>query len=1103
MTQGSLFADVAQPPLSLPAIEIRPISHRIGQIRHILAPPRIVEIKETSRFATSKRISETLLRLSSGEVVLVTERAKLARPAEVDGVLQKLDSGKYRWLNHRRIEAFDAAVAARGWAAVVGEITKAWNGAFTYRREIQDADGRVAVGNEGLRPPQLGALHAIGAHWSLGHAPATIVMPTGTGKTETMLSTLVTDSQNTLLYVVPFEDQLIQTARKFLSLGLLRALNVLAPDAPNPIVGIVTKRPHTVEDLGFFAQCHAVIGTMSALGEGDALPLAKDIAERIETLIVDEAHHLGAEGWMRFREAFAQRRVLQFTATPFRRDGRLVDGAVIYNYPLRMAQRDNYFKKISFVPIYELDNDKGDQMIAETAVTILRTDLANGLNHLAMARCVNIKRAQQVFALYQALAPDLHPILVHSELDDTDGRIADLRAGRNRIAVCVNMLGEGFDLPELKVAAIHDMHRSLAPLLQFTGRFTRTAIGNIGDATVVANIADPDVPAALERLYSEDADWNQLLSEYSSDAARQHAELVEFLQQSKRLDDEVDDEKTSISHQLLRPTMGTLIFRAEKFEPKRFHEGLPGEFEVRQVWLNDVSKTLFFVTRIDNPLKWTRSKEVRDRQWALFVLHFDAALKLLYLSSTDKESSFSDLAKAVGATELIFGDVIFRSLGHINRLIFQSVGVKKHGRRNLRYAMYTGGDVAEALSVSERAGSVKSNLSGSGWEDGNPVTIGCSYKGRVWSKERGPIPRFIKWCENVGAKIVDDTIDTKNIIANVLIPEEQTTLPDKPMLGIEWPNELLSHSDERIDLQQNGNEQPLSMFGLEIVETDAATSILTFSVTSADATITGDFTLTVGGAEGYSVRQTRGAPILLSMGRTETGLEAVLSDYPPLVRFIDLTELDGNLLIRSQSPQALVIPEERFEVWDWAGVDLVKESIWKEGAARQDSIQWRAAQHFINGGFDIVFDDDAAGEAGDLVCIKEEMDRLRVALVHCKFSGGVEAGERIKDVVDVSSQAVRSAKWKSKFKNLCSHIVGREKRMATAARPTRFLAGHASDINRLAKVSRFKEICLEILIVQPGLSQAGRTPEQSAVLAAALSYLKETVGVDLDVICSA
>jgi hypothetical protein len=39
----------------------------------------------------------------------------------------------------------------------------------------------------------------------------------------------------------------------------------------------------------------------------------------------------------------------------------------------------------------------------------------------------------------------------------------------------------------------------------------------------------------------------------------------------------------------------------------------------------------------------------------------------------------------------------------------------------------------------------------------------------------------------------------------------------------------------------------------------------------------------------------------------------------------------------------------------------------------------------------VVFDDDSAGEAADLVCLKEEVDHVRLALVHCKFSGGQTA----------------------------------------------------------------------------------------------------------------
>ena len=293
------------------------------------------------------------------------------------------------------------------------------------------------------------------------------------------------------------------------------------------------------------------------------------------------------------------------------------------------------------------------------------------------------------------------------------------------------------------------------------------------------------------------------------------------------------------------------------------------------------------------------------------------------------------------------------------------------------------------------------------------------------------------------------------------------------------------------------------MFSIEFVSADIATNSIELKLLHAIEGEWGTVELTVGGADGFAVTRKSAEELPIRVGNLELPIEEYFSNYPPLIRFIDLTELDGNLLITPRDIQALSIPADRFEAWDWTGVDITKESIWKDQTVRQDSIQWRAAQHYIEGGFDVVFDDDSAGEAADLVCLKEEPDHIRLALVHCKFSGGATPGERVKDVVEVSSQAVRSAKWKWKFRDLCRHLATRDKKLGSSSRPTRFLSGRPADLNRFIKLSRFKEIRPEVLIVQPGLSQAEMTLDQSVVLAAALTYLKETIGVDLDVICSA
>jgi len=1086
--------------LELPSLEIRPIKHALGMIYHVLAQGRHQDVTAIEEIEISPRRRAPRYVLSNGESIVVTDHKNAHLPDGVCGVLRVVEGADPEWLSHRRLNEFQQRVVDGQWRDVKHQIMESWRDAFLFRTEKRRNDGSIE--ESGLRPPQIGALHAIGSHWSLQRHPATIVMPTGTGKTETMLATLGAFIRGTLLVVVPSRALRDQTARKFLTFGLLPSLGNLPVHVMTPIVGVITHRPKSEDDLDIFDKCNVVVATMTSLAHGDATPLGASIAERVDTLIVDEAHHVPADTWSSFRECFVDRRILQFTATPFRRDGKLVDGRVIYNYPLRKAQEDEYFKKITFQPVYEIDREEGDLAIAAAAVARLREDKSAGFDHLVMARCDTIPRATDIHAMYQRIAPDLNPILVHSGTGDTSEEIVKLKSGQSNVVVCVDMLGEGFDLPELKIAAMHDTHKSLAVLLQFTGRFTRTAGPHVGDATVIANIADQEVSLALERLYSEDADWNYLLSEYSSEAVREHQELVEFLNDSERLDEPVDQDAVEISHHLLHPKFSTVAYEVAAFRPQRFYEAVGRGVHVHRVWLHKTSNTLYFVTMSEPSVGWTRSRELRDRQWDLFVLHYNASQKLLYIHSSDTSSTHEKLAQTVGgkSAKIVSGDTIFRTLGGISRLVFQNIGVRKYGRRNLRYALYTGADVKEALSMTESSGSIKNNLFGSGWENGWPVNIGCSYKGRVWCRGQGAIPEFIEWCEDVGQKLQDESIDTGQIIDNVLIPEEIETLPDVRILSVEWPVELLTQSEERIGLRWGEDELPLSMFEIKTDSVDGPASKLHFTVSSED--VSAGFSLRVGGTEGFLVERCSGPTIVIHVGRLEKRLEEYLSDYPPLVRFVDLSELEGNLIIRPKDVPQMVYPRERFEVWDWSETDVHSESIWDGEMQRDSSIQGRVAEHYIQGQFDLIFDDDASGEAADLVCLKEEEDHIRLALVHCKFTRGQAGGARIDDVVAVCSQAVRSARWKWSFRDLCRHIAGREKRLAKPHRPSRFLRGGIREVNRFVKASRFKEVRTEIVIVQPGLSRDGCTSDQTSVLAAAYTFLKETVAVDLDVICS-
>ena len=119
-------------------------------------------------------------------------------------------------------------------------------------------------------------------------------------------------------------------------------------------------------------------------------------------------------------------------------------------------------------------------------MAILKSDLENGYDHIVMARCKSKKRAEEVYKVYQEYK-EYSPVVVYSDMPNSSIILNEIKEKKHRIIVCVNMLGEGYDLPQLKIAAIHDEKQSLAVTLQFIGRFTRTNDIHKIDYSVIFN----------------------------------------------------------------------------------------------------------------------------------------------------------------------------------------------------------------------------------------------------------------------------------------------------------------------------------------------------------------------------------------------------------------------------------------------------------------------------------------------------------------------------------------------------------------------------------------------------------------------------------------
>jgi hypothetical protein len=59
--------------------------------------------------------------------------------------------------------------------------------------------------------------------------------------------------------------------------------------------------------------------------------------------------------------------------------------------------------------------------------------------------------------------------------------------------ICVNMTGEGFNFPRLKIAAVHSPHKKLEVTLRFIGRFARTNAPDIGEAKFIAVLSEIEI----------------------------------------------------------------------------------------------------------------------------------------------------------------------------------------------------------------------------------------------------------------------------------------------------------------------------------------------------------------------------------------------------------------------------------------------------------------------------------------------------------------------------------------------------------------------------------------------------------------------------------
>ncbi|NTV44719.1 MAG: DEAD/DEAH box helicase family protein [Candidatus Yonathbacteria bacterium] len=1014
---------------------------------------------------------------------------KVIRMDEIPNSANIKDLSLDEWVAHPVIEEIKTN------PQTATEIIDSWKDNFTYKEEDP------VNGVKGLRFPQIGALHSIHSHWIVDEVPATVVMPTGTGKTDTMLSVLISKRCSKVLVIVPTDALRTQIAEKFLSLGVLKEHGIIHETCKQPIVAVLKEKPQNDAEINrLFGISNVVVTTINIAGQLSK-EMQKKIAEHCEYLFIDEAHHLGAKTWKELKLAFKKNKVLQFTATPFRNDNKAVEGKIIFKYPLKKALENGYFKKIKFDPVSEFDPEKADKAIAEKAVAQLRADPDK---HILMARVETITRAKEVFELYKGYT-EFNPVQIHTGIKSTKERKriqADLLSGKSRIVVCVDMLGEGFDLPELKVAAFHDIKKSLAITLQLAGRFTRGR-ADLGEPTFIANIAEVKVREELKKLYEHEADWNALLEQIGEQAIGEQVSLQQFASGFTGL-------PTDLPLQNLHPASSTIIYKTkcDDWDPDNFETGIKGfgKFEKVYSGINHEKKVLLIVTGRKVSVDWLKLPDVFNWAWDLYICYWNEETKALYIHSSSNAGYFKSLAVAIAGedVELITEDAIFRSLAGVKRLKLYNVGLRKQMGRLIRYTMQAGSDVEPGIDEILKRSSVKSNMFGAGYEKGARTSVGCSRKGRIWSRRVINIDALVRWFDDVGTKVLDESIDPDEVLKGTLRPKIIGARPEKVPIRVDWPEMFYLEAETDFVFTFGAGERAF-LHSTEIeVKSFSETGDLEFSIKTGEKVI--DFVLQIqesGDSKTYEFIKNSRDDIKIIYRGQETLLSEFFNENPPIFWFADGSCLEGNTYIElNVAPPE--IADHKIEVWDWVGTNIQVES---QGVTKkQDSIQYKVIQKLVAEDYEIVMNDDGSGESADVVAVRivtGDQNYIEVDLYHCKFSGAPTAGARIDDLYVVCGQVQRSAYWKESAERLFSHLLRRNPLKQDGQEVSRFEKGDQKTLEKISRMSEVMEFRMNVYLVQPGVSKARISAEQKKLLGITDHYLMETYELPFKVIISA
>jgi len=940
----------------------------------------------------------------------------------------------------------------------------------------------------GLRRGQRAALHAIASYFSLRDQPAVVTMPTGSGKSVVLALAAALTRARRVLVITPSRLVRSQMAEEFSTFGRIRAAGALPVDTPLPSVKEVIHRLSSAEAWAELEDYDVVVGTPMCVSPALA-KVASPPTDFFDLVLMDEAHHSPATTWSEILAAFPNARKLLVTATPFRRDRKEIKGTFIFDYPVRQAYEDGVFGSVEFRPIEDRGPQQNDVAIAKAAEEIFAQDRAAGLDHYLMVRTDSKIRSAELAKVYGAETKlALKPVHSGLSLKVVKKTIEALRNKTLDGIIAVDMLGEGFDFPNLKIAAVHSPHKSLAATLQFIGRFARTGGPTIGQAKFVAVLQE--IKGAVRDLYDEGSEWQEIVPMLNDERVQDELQTRNILSSFKpdtRLP--VDEETKDLSLYAIRPYSHVKIYEVDPQLDITRDVQLTQGLEVKHREVSEDGTAVVFITKEEVQPKWAPPGRFTKVEYDLFIVYIDRETGLLFIcTSRRRELIYRHLVSQYAGDEnkILAVNVINRVLNDISKPEAFSVGMRARMHTSAEsYRIMAGSNAAKAIKPSDGRMYQRGHAMFRGQEGGADVTIGLSSASKVWTNAYLQIPHLLRWCRHVASKLANEK-STHSPSNWDFLPMSRRIekMPQLPAIAADWEKGV--YLDPPIlRFEANGNAREVSLLDCDLViEDDQLANSIRFRVALDEVHWPFEFAL-------------RPAPTFTAMGWDENAaptvewegeqlpLDTFVQVVMPTFYFADFSSLRGNEYLRAVT-DGLVFPLERIEVVDWASrhVDIRAER--KNPKEGHESIHSYLRKRLSDQAHSVVVYDDGSGEIADFVTINEKDNVVRIGLHHAKATKEKKPGERVADVHEVCMQAVKCTRWTVPPSKLIDRLLAR-----CLDNEERLIVGTRDDLKRLRNEVESKEVRYQVVIVQPGISLAEFGPDTIALpLAAAEDFLR-------------